>query len=148
MDEQHFRRMTVFSGDDCALRDWSFQLRAAIRGAEKGVLDVTSWVELAPSEVMTEDIETQFVEESGVEQWGVELYDVLCSLTSGEALKIVRGQACANGFMAWKNLYKRFTITRANALAVMMEVMNPPKLSDQNRVPKARDDWDIKVATL
>ena len=33
----------------------------------------------------------------------------------------------------------------AKALAVMMEVMIPPKLSDQNRVPKAIDDWDIKV---
>ncbi len=39
-------------------------------------------------------------------------------------------------------------ITPAKALAVMMEVMNSPKLSDQSRVPKAIDDWDIKVATL
>ncbi len=29
-----------------------------------------------------------------------------------------------------------------------MEVMNPPKVSDPNRVPKAIDDWDVEVATL
>ncbi len=54
-----------------------------------------------------------------------------------------------NGFLAWKGLYKRFNpITPAKALAVMMEVMNPPKVSDPNRVPEAIDDWDVKVAML
>ncbi len=51
MDERHSRRMTVLSGDDHACRDWSFQLRPAIRGTERGVFGVISWVELAPSEI-------------------------------------------------------------------------------------------------
>ena len=62
---------------------------------------------------------------------------------------IVRAEMSMNGFLAWKGLYKRFNpITPAKALAVMMEVMNPPKVSDPNRVPKAIDDWDVKVAML
>ncbi len=56
-------------------------------------------------------------------------------------MTIVRVQVGTNGFMAWRNLCKRFNpITPAKALAVMMEVMNPPKVSDPNRVAKAIDD--------
>ena len=57
-------------------------------------------LELAPNDVKTEDLETQFLEETDVEQWGAELYNVLCSLTAGEALTIVRGETGMNGFTA------------------------------------------------
>ena len=97
-----------------------------------------------------EEIDKNSVEEKEVlDQWGAEFYDLLCSLTSGEALTIVRAETSMNGFLAWNGLYKRFNpIEPAKALAVMMEVMNPPKVSDPNRVPKAIDDWDVKVAML
>ncbi len=91
--------MGVFQGEDKAWWDSSFQFRAALRGAVEGVLDVSS-VELAPNDVKTEDLETQCVEETDVEQWGAEPYDVLCSLTVGEALIGVRGETGMNGFTA------------------------------------------------
>ncbi len=73
----------------------------------------------------------------------------MCSSTTGEALTIVRGETGMNGFTAWRNLHKRFNpTTPGKALDVIMEVTNPPKMLDQNRVPKAIDYWDIKVATL
>ncbi len=64
-------------------------------------------------------------------------------------MTIAKGEAGTIGFMAWRNLYKRFNpTTPAKVLAVMMEVLSPPKMPDQKHVPKAIDAWDIKVATL
>ncbi len=80
---------------------------------------------------------------------GAELYDMLCSLTSGEASTIVRGEVGMNAFMAWRNLCKMFNlITPAKALTVMMEVINPPKVMDVYQIPKAIDDWDVRVGTM
>ena len=150
LDEHHFRRMVVFQGEDRGWRDWSFQFRAALRGAEREFLVVVlKWVETASNDTKEDDLETQFLDEYDVERWGAELYDVLCSLTGGETLTIVRAESGMNGFMAWKSLYKRHNpITPAKALAVMMEVMNPPNVMEVSRVPKAIDDWDTKVAVL
>ena len=149
LDERHFRRMAVFQGDDRSWRDWSFQFRAALRGADRDLLEVLKWVEMAPNDTKADDVETQFLDDYEVERWGAELYDVLCALVGGEALTIVRAESGMNGFMAWKSLYRRYNpITPAKALAVMMEVMNPPKEKEASRVPKAIDEWDMKVAVL
>ncbi len=150
LDERHLRRMAAFGCDDRQWRDWSFQLRAALRGANKDIADVIAWIETVPGTVTSEEIDQNSVEEKEVfEHWGAEFYDLLCSLTSGEALTIVRTEMSMNGFLAWKGLYKRFNpITPAKALAEMKEVMNPPKVSDPTRVPKAIDDWVVKVAML
>ena len=94
--------MTVFQGEDRGWRDWSFQFRAALRGAERELLEVLKWIEMASHETKTDDIETQILDDYDVEGWGAELYDVLCSLTGGEALTIVRAENGMNGFMAWK----------------------------------------------
>ena len=48
LDERHFRRMVVFQGEDRDWRDWSFQFRAALRGAERDFLEVLKWIEMAP----------------------------------------------------------------------------------------------------
>ena len=84
LDERHFRRMATFGGDDRQWRDWSFQFRAALRGANKDFADVLVWIESATGTVTDEEIDKNSVEEKEVlDQWGAEFYDLLCSLTSG-----------------------------------------------------------------
>ncbi len=73
--------------------EWSFQFRAALRGAERGVLDEVSWIELATGDCKQDDLEMRFVEETDLEQLGAEIYDTLCSLTSDEPLTLARGEA-------------------------------------------------------
>ncbi len=50
-------------------------------------------------------------------------------LDVGEALTIVKAETSMSGFLALRMLYKRFNpITPARASAVMMGVMNSPKV--------------------
>ena len=108
LDERHFRRMATFGGEGRQWREWSFQLRAALRGASKDVADVISWIETVPGTVTGEEIDQNSVEEKEVlEQWEAEFYDLLCSLTSGEALTLVRAEMSMNGFLAWKGACTR-----------------------------------------
>jgi hypothetical protein len=139
--------MAAFRGDDRQWRDWSFQLRAALRGASKDGAEVISWIETAPVTVTSEEIGQNSVEEEeNLGQWGAEFYDLLCSLTSGEPRAIARAEMSTNGLLAWKGLYKRFNpIIPTKALAVMMEVMNPPKVSAPIRVPRPIDDWTSRL---
>ena len=150
IDERNFRRVDKFGGDEKGWKDWSFQVKAALRGTSKIAAEVINWVERATGEITEEDVETQFVEEGDViEKLGAELYDLLCSITGGEALTIVRAAVDMNGFLAWMALHRRYSpVTPARALAALMEVMCPPKVMDINLVPKAIDSWTLKLTTL
>ena len=87
--------------------------------------------------------------DSEVESNGAELFDLLVSLTSGEAITVVKGTEDMNGFVARKRLSERFNPnTPAKALALMMEVMSPKVQIDPNRIPQAIDEWDLKVLSL
>ena len=149
LDEKFFRRVEKFGGGEKDWKDWCFQFKAAVRGASRVGIEIMRWVERTDSEQTGEDIDTQFVDEESVDQIGGELYDILCSITSGEALTLVRTVTEMNGFVAWKALCKRFgPVTPARALAAMMEVMNPVKVTDVFLIPKAIDAWTTKVVTL
>jgi hypothetical protein len=47
LDERQFRRLTQFSGGEVAWKDWAFQFRAALRGADRNVAEVIDWIERA-----------------------------------------------------------------------------------------------------
>ena len=148
LDERFFRRVKAFSGGEAEWKDWAFQFRAAIRGANRAAARILEWVERAAETVSQEDVETQFVEED-VEKLNAELYDVLCTVVEGEPLTIVRGVTSMSGFVAWRKLYGRYNpTTPARALAAMMDVMNIRKVTDVCRIPQAIDEWDLKVQTL
>ena len=151
LDEKYFRRMDQFSGDATRWKDWNFQFKAAVRSASRTALDAMTWTERAGEDVKTDDIETQFLDEGDVpiDILSGELYDVLCSITSGEAMTVVRTVEDMSGFMAWRALCKRYSpVTPARALSALVEVMNPPKVMDVHLVPGAVDVWTTKVAAL
>ncbi len=130
LDERQFRRLTQFNGGEVDWKDWAFQFRAATRACDRGVMEVIEWVEKAEDSLTVGELEDQYVDESTLDGWADELYDILCGVLGGEALSVIRGVPNMNGFMAWKKLYGRFNpTTPAKALAAMLEVMNPRKVT-------------------
>ena len=101
LDERQFRRLDKFAGQESAWRDRSFQLRAGIRGASKETLEAMNWVERVPTDHTEEEIETQHVDFAECAQIAGELYDLLCSITTGEALTLVRTMVGMNGLVTW-----------------------------------------------
>jgi hypothetical protein len=84
-----------------------------------------------------------------MDRLGSEFYDLLCSLVTGEAMTIVRGEITMNGFLAWRRIFRRYAPTSpARTLAALMEVMNPPKHTDVGLMHKAIDLWTMKINLL
>ena len=145
-NERQFRRVDKFDGKS-SWSDWCFTFKAAARSADKLVVEMMEWME-KQANPKQEELDTHVVD-IGVDADGVDLFDTLVALTSGEALTIVRGTDKMNGFYAWKRLMERFNAnTPAKALALMMEVKQPKRLSDPNKIPQAIEEWDPKVQCL
>jgi hypothetical protein len=151
LDERHFRRVDKFSGDEKAWRDWHFQMRAAIRGADRQAAEILEYVE-KNADATAGDVEDRFNDDDvddKIEKLAAEMYDVLCAMTTGEAMTVVRGETSMNGFMAWKHLFERYNpMTPARTLAALMDVLNPPKHTDISLIPKAIELWTMKVNIL
>jgi hypothetical protein len=152
LDERHFRRVEKFTGCEKVWRDWHFQVRAAVRAADKQAAEIMEHVERTEEDMTSGDIEDKYMEDDGdskIEKLAAEMYDLLCSLTSGEAMTVVRAETEMNGFLAWRSLCKRYSpMTPARTLAALMDVMNPPKHTDINLILKAIDLWTLKINTL
>jgi hypothetical protein len=153
LDERYFRRIEKFAGDEKIWKEWHFQLKAAIRSTDRHTADVIDWIEKNPDTTMG-DLEDKFNDEfddsdDHLKVLAAEMYDLLCSVTSGEAMTIVRAEVEMNGFMAWKALYARYSpMTPAKTLALLMDIMNPPKHKDVSLIMKSMDIWTLKMNTL
>jgi hypothetical protein len=153
LDERFFRRIDKFSGDEKAWKEWHFQIKAAIRSTDMHTAEVVDWIEKHPDTTMG-DLEDRFNDEfdekdDHLKGLSAEMYDLLCSVTSGEAMTIVRAEVDMNGFMAWKALYARYSpMSPAKTLALLMEIMSPPKHKDVSLIMKSMDIWTLKMNTL
>lgn len=148
LDERHFRRIETFKGKDAEWKDWIFRFHAALARAEPGIHDILKWVERAHDGVTAEEIDVEFVEED-TSRYAAELFGQLVQLTDAEALTAVKGAVNQNGFLAWKNLYRRYNpITPARALATLAQVLKVSRVSDVCLLPKAIDEREIKVGIL
>jgi hypothetical protein len=153
MDERYFRRIEKFNGDEKMWKEWHFQMRAAVRSTDKDTADILDYVEKHQDTTMG-DLEDKYTDDLGnkdehFQVQASEMYDLLCSVTGGEAKTVVRWEVSMNGFMAWKAIYARYSpMTPAKTLALLMDVMSPPKHKDVNLVMKAMDIWALKMNTL
>ena len=78
-----------------------------------------------------------------------EIYATLTSVVSGEALSVVRGVMSGDGWEAWSRLALRYDPkTPAKSLMSMMVVMQPRKIKDIRELPKAVQEWEVKVKAL
>jgi hypothetical protein len=153
LDERYFRRIDKFLGDEKTWKEWHFQMKAAVRSTDKNTADILDWVEKNPDTTMG-DLEDKYNDEfddddDQLQRLSSEMYDLLCSVTGGEAMTVVRAEVAMNGFMAWKALYARYSpMTPAKTLALLMDVMSPPKHKDVSLIMKSIDIWTLKMNVL
>jgi hypothetical protein len=110
-------------------------------------------VDKATEDVTHGDIDNEFVEkylsETVIEKLSADLYDVLCALTSDEAITVVRSEVGKSGFKAWRNLFNRSSpVALARTLAALMDLIKPPRITDVTVIPKAIDPRTLKLNTF
>jgi hypothetical protein len=109
LDERNFRRIDKYDGNEKGWKDWCFQFKAAMRATDKFAVNVMEYVEKEKEDMTAEELDVHFTGDDNPEmdRLGSELYDLLCSLVTGEAMTIVRGEIIMNGFLAWRKIFKR-----------------------------------------
>ena len=147
LDERMYRRVDKFDGST-PWSDFAFMMKSATRSATKSVVEIMEWAEKQDDDIDQKMIDDQVVDVQ-VDSSGSKLFDILVSLTYGEATMVIRGTQSMNEYIAWKRLVDRYNPnTPAKALSLMMEVMNPKLQSDPNRIPQALEEWDLKCMRL
>ena len=71
-DERAFRRIDKLAGVDREWKDWSFQIKSALRGTNKLSAEIANWIERADGDIGVGDIETKYVDEDGIDHVGAE----------------------------------------------------------------------------
>lgn len=118
-----FRRVERLSSQ-AGWTEWSADMRSAIRCSNPDMSAILEWCERVP-EYNPAGVEDR-TKEKGLSAEGEDLYDMLVGLTTG-ARTVVRAIVPENGYTAWRRLYEKFNPnTPAMALALMLEVTNPP----------------------
>ena len=147
LDERYFRRVEKFAGEERAWREFSFSFRTAVgMGSMKArqVLEELEREDEEPSE--WEAYGDAHGEE---ERWGGEVYANLSQLVSGESMTILQSVGTGNGWAAWWRLARRFDPrTPARALRAMMLAMQPKKVKDIRELPRAVEEWEMRVSNL
>ena len=137
-------RVDNFDGDRAKWEDWSFAFRRNVRSMSREAYDVmTDWEDR--SEGVGEKLELT----NDQERSSAELYDVLCQTCVGEALMIVKSVDDMEGIKAWQALCKKYRPkTRASAVRMMSEVVNPPKVKDLNQFEASVTKWEDMIKSL
>ena len=141
-------RVDSFSGKESQWREWSFQLRVAVKAMEGVAAEIMSRVEQDDTAHDLAALELEFASKDITKLSG-ELYDILCLCLKGDPLVLVQGVTSLNGFEAWGKMYRRYNpVTPARALQAMIGVMVPGKVKDVKDLPGEIEKWEGKVLTL
>ena len=125
LDERHFRRMDKFDGAEAKWKEWAFQLKTLVGTVNSKTRDLLEEIQKTSKDPNWDELFVEVTQEH-IDKMGAELYSLLVSLSSGEALMVVRGVAGGNGWEAWQRLAARFDPrTPAHALRAMMLVLQP-----------------------
>ena len=133
-----FDRMEKFTGGEERWKDWSFDVKIAIKSQdpkmERAMRMVEKAVACQTGELSMEELrDKDDVGESGghyagIEDTGGELYQHLILMTDGEAKMIVKSVEDCDGYRAWARLYSKYNKrTLARLMRVHRECMYPER---------------------
>ncbi len=135
---KEFVRVEKFLGDQKKFKEWSGDVKVAIKGANLGIWNNIVGVEKVTGKYKAGDVERWAVDSGHPDlfkQAGAELYDQLCLMTGGEAKEIVKGAEQENGFVSWKRLLERYDVkTPARFLRDLLGVVQPGAAKDFREV--------------
>jgi hypothetical protein len=153
-DERLVRKVDKLDGQEKAWKDWRLQLKAAMGAADQTASLVMDYVEKEAEYMTPGDIVCRFVDggskDADIDKLSEEFYDLLCSVTSGEAMTIVRDETTMCGFLfrRWRICQRYAPTTPARTMAALMGAMNPPQHKNVHLMHTAIDLWTMKINLL
>ena len=148
IEEKDFKRLDKFDGTDW--KQWSFQFRTRLRATSMDTWKLMIYTEKSANEVEVVALdEDPRLADVDVSLLGAALYDVLATITKGEAFMVVQGAQEAGGLEAWRRLNEKYSPnTPAAALTALKRVMNPVRVKHFKELPKRIEEWEIQVQNL
>ena len=146
LEGKKFARVSKFDGKENEFADYAFQMKLAMKAADKEAFELMEKCAGIKTEIQMEDLQ---IENSEYEQLAVEMYDIIGLSVTGEALTIVRSVPDMNGAEAWRRLTRRYSPkTPARTLVKLMEVLNPGKAKSVHELTGMIEAWELKIGLL
>ena len=136
------------SGKESQWREWSFQLRVAVKAMEGTMAELMARVEGDENAYDLQPLELEFTNINVTKAAG-ELYDILCMCVKGDPLILIQGVTSMNGLEAWGRLYRRYNpVTPARALQAVISVLTPGKVKDQRDLTNEIEKWEGRLLLI
>ena len=146
-DVRNFHHTKVFDGPAEKWGHWSFSFKRIFITMCLGTAVTMEKIEKETA-LVDEDVDHEIATDKG-RKASAELFNLLCTLTEGEALSIVIATEDRRGFLAWQRLHLKYNPkTMARALKLVSQVVNPPKIFDLRDVDMELAKWEDKVKKL
>jgi hypothetical protein len=147
--EKNYRRMDKFDGGEDEWKAWSFDFRIATMASSNTVAKYMVRAETEIASVSGNFFEMESAEGREMEKRGRELFEVMCSLTTGDAKAIIKESAGNDGFAAWQLLAKTFSRkTLARTLRKFRECLNPAQEVDSGAFLGKMARWENGMKEL
>ena len=150
IESKEYMRVEKFGGGDDAFRVWREEVQVITGAIDAKVEEMMREVERKGLEVTGAEMERADVDGSLVDfgRKGRELYEILFTLTSGEAKIVIKNAGGGDGFAAWgilTSLYNKKSLGKV--LRVYREVMMPRQVELEGVLSEV-GKWDVKVREL
>ena len=142
--------MKNFEGEEKEWKDWTFQFKVSAKTQSTIVVTAMEKAEKSAEEltVMQMGLDDEFLNVE-LDKVAHELYDILCMVTGGDALALVRSVADMDGIAAGPKLHLTYN-PRTLARRVMnnMGVVTPPKISEAKHLVCQIERWEKLVKEM
>ena len=150
-----YKMMHLFDGDQKNFEEWSVKFRSI---AKAGDVEVGRLMECVEADCTEEQLminkynelipDFDKEHEPFIVQSGAEMYNLLLSMTTGDANAVVR-RSLGSGWLAWKRLTSTMNPrTLASGIKAISQVLNPPKINQAVKADAILDEWEDKLTKL
>ena len=150
---EKYKNIAIFSGEQKDWEEFSQKLRSQLAAGSVKTVELMDTAALEMTEESVEDADwalmsDEQVDEDMVQEMSAKLYNVLMSVTTGEANAVVR-RCRGNGFWAWRRLSTTLNPrTLASGVKAISQVLNPGKIANATKADSMIDAWEDKMVRL
>ncbi len=140
-DMVKYKNIGMFTGDQKEWEEFQVKFRSQVAAGDRRVVEIMEVVEKSMESTVEESDWALFAStdysEDMISEVSKKLYNVLLSLTTKEAIAVVR-RCRGNGLWAWKRLSSALnTRTLPSGIKMISKVLNPGKISNATRADRA-----------
>ena len=154
---EKFKNIKLFAGEAKEWEEFAMKFRSQAGANDPVVLGILDMVENELKEGELEDLKeatdyaliaTDMYTDEVLQQTSMKLYNVLLSITTGEANAVVR-RCRGNGLWAWKKLCTTLNPrTLATGIKMISQAVSPNKITHGSRADAAIDAWEHHLSKL